>query len=247
MAAGKFDAPSRKKTPGRQRGHGWNESGPWMEIADSDLYPPIAIEKREGFEKLVVGENLAGKDFLDHGCGTGRFGILAKERGARVTGIDISDMLLEKAREHFEVHKTTMNQLPFPDARFDVLLSFMVIHITKDIEKPIGEIVRVLKPGGKLLLGVVHPFAEKWRTVDGTCYEDNSTYGLVEQRPWVFNLTDGRKFTAMYYHRPLESYLNALGQYFQLETTHEPTLPPAYAGDNRYASREFLFTKWKRL
>jgi hypothetical protein len=90
-------------------------------------------------------------------------------------------------------------------------------------------------------------FAEKWRTVDGTCYEDISTYSSIEQRPWVFNLTDGGRFTAMYYHRPLNDYFNTLGRYLRLELTHEPTLPSSYMADNRYATREFLFSKWVRL
>lgn len=105
-----------------------------------------------------------GEAVLDVGCGTGTLALVAKERvGAtgRVTGIDPSAQLLARARRKATRRSLEINfqpgvieQLPFPDQSFDVVLStLMMHHLPDDLKRQgLAEIARVLKPGGRLLV-----------------------------------------------------------------------------------------------
>jgi 2-polyprenyl-3-methyl-5-hydroxy-6-metoxy-1,4-benzoquinol methylase len=98
--------------------------------------------------------NLSGKQVLDYGCGNGGFSYLLASRGALVEGIDLSESLVEMAKEN------TPNGIPrprfsardahatgFADASFDYVFGNGVLHHL-ELEKAYREVARVLKPGG---------------------------------------------------------------------------------------------------
>ena len=96
---------------------------------------------------------------LDAGCGPGFFSVLLSKAGHSVTGIDGSEGMLAHAREnaaHFGVSPTLMlgdfGALPFPDGSFDLVISRNVTHIIREHLKVYGEWLRVLRPGGVLLI-----------------------------------------------------------------------------------------------
>ena len=119
----------------------------------------------EGRHKLTIelAAVAAGERVLDVGCGPGSLALLAKERAGtqgEVCGIDPSAPMIDLAREkaqkagadvRFEVG--LIEQIPFPDGHFDVVLStFMLHHLPDDLKRRgFREIARVLKPGGRLL------------------------------------------------------------------------------------------------
>jgi SAM-dependent methyltransferase len=94
---------------------------------------------------------------LDCGCGTGHNLHMLRKYG-RAYGIDLTWAGLQYARAQGErqVARASAAQLPFPDARFDLVTSFDVIYSLPDqVEREaIGEMFRVLKPGGRLILNV---------------------------------------------------------------------------------------------
>ena len=103
----------------------------------------------------------AGQQVLDLGCGTGTLAIMAKQAqpSAEVFGLDADPDMLKvatyksgqrNAPVKFDVGFT--NQLPYPDASFDRILSSIMIHHLKTPDKIITaqEVFRVLKPGGQL-------------------------------------------------------------------------------------------------
>jgi SAM-dependent methyltransferase len=103
-----------------------------------------------------MGE-VAGRDVLDLGCGVGFFGGTARKRGARVVGLDFSAVALElcRAREPgMRVLRGDATRLPFPDARFDVvLLNDIIEHLAEEPGRHmIAEVFRVLRPGGRLVV-----------------------------------------------------------------------------------------------
>jgi ubiquinone/menaquinone biosynthesis C-methylase UbiE len=115
-------------------------------------------------ERLVELARLeAGESALDVGCGTGSLAIAAKDRvgpGSQVCGIDPSSEMVARARRKatragvdVRFEKAAVEALPFPNARFDaVLSSLMLHHLTEEGRgHGIAEIARVLKPGGRFL------------------------------------------------------------------------------------------------
>ena len=107
---------------------------------------------RRFVEPLVAGAAEGVRpDILDCGCGTGH-NLLMLRRYGRAYGIDLTWAGLQYARGQGErlVARASAAQLPFPDARFDLVTSFDVIYsLEDDIERAaIGEMFRVLKPGG---------------------------------------------------------------------------------------------------
>jgi demethylmenaquinone methyltransferase/2-methoxy-6-polyprenyl-1,4-benzoquinol methylase len=101
---------------------------------------------------------------LDLGCGPGSmtFALAAKAPSAsEIHGIDISEDQLRYARAHtqktgcsIEFHKASMDELPFPDASFDMVMSSMALHETPPQVRraAISETARILRPDGLFLL-----------------------------------------------------------------------------------------------
>lgn len=104
-----------------------------------------------------------GESVLDIGCGTGTQAIVAKEfvgPDGAVHGIDPSAEMIERARRKsaragVEVTFDTavVQELPFPDSRFDVVLATLMLHHLRGdaLHGAVGEIRRILGPGGRLL------------------------------------------------------------------------------------------------
>lgn len=108
------------------------------------------------FEVFLKDEELKGKKFLDLGCGTGWFSKEAVDRGAKVTSLDVGPNLLritgEKCKNKSKLVIGDTLSLPFANNFFDIVLSTEVIEHTENPLKAISESIRVLKPGGILVL-----------------------------------------------------------------------------------------------
>ncbi|EKE11786.1 MAG: ubiquinone/menaquinone biosynthesis methyltransferase [uncultured bacterium] len=221
--------------------HEWEKEKSWIEADLKGLYPPNKITKIQGALELIRDENFSGKKVLDNGCGAGWFGKIIQDKGAEVIGTDISDALLEEASKYIPTKKASSCELPFGDQAFDYIVSIMVLHIFDDPDQTIEESWRVLKPGGKFYVGIVHPMADKWNEETGLCYLDPASYDKIEERTWIFNLTDGRKFTKHYLHRPLSFYESKFSRLFMINRKLEPKLPEKMRENGKYASTEYLF------
>lgn len=105
-----------------------------------------------------------GNSVLEIGCGTGTLTLAAKRRvgpAGEAFGIDqipgmvaASQRKAAQANEKITFQAGSIDNIPFPDNRFDaVLCSFMIFHMSEETRrKGIAEIQRVLKPGGRLLV-----------------------------------------------------------------------------------------------
>ena len=94
-----------------------------------------------------------GDRVLDLGCNNGYGTLFLAEAGLNVVGVDVSTKLLEQARNRSPLHRTRFlevdgERLPFAAASFDLVTSFQVIEHIADTAPYLGEIRRVLKPGG---------------------------------------------------------------------------------------------------
>jgi SAM-dependent methyltransferase len=92
---------------------------------------------------------------LDAGCGSGRT-LDELARYGRVSGVDISPDAVEAARRrgHHDVRVARVEQLPFADATFDVVTCLDVVEHTPDDRATLGELRRVTRRGGLLLVTV---------------------------------------------------------------------------------------------
>jgi SAM-dependent methyltransferase len=108
--------------------------------------------------------DVAGRRILDAGCGSGPIAAALRDRGATVTGFDSSAGMLELARRRLgpgtDLHVADLARpLPFPDGAFDDVIAALVLHYLEDWTAPLAELRRVLRPGGRLIVAVDHPFA----------------------------------------------------------------------------------------
>ena len=94
-----------------------------------------------------------GDRVLDACCGTGDLALAAARAGGRVTGLDFSGAMLERARRKSEAIEWVQGdvlELPFEDETFDAATIGFGIRNVADLEAGLRELARVLKPGGRL-------------------------------------------------------------------------------------------------
>ena len=101
-----------------------------------------------------------GLRVLDIGCGDCALGSLLAQRGARVTGLDSDAQMLAAAHRRaqresvdLELVQGRAEALPFPEATFDRVVAVTVLCFVPRADRAIGEMARVLKPGGCLVIG----------------------------------------------------------------------------------------------
>jgi demethylmenaquinone methyltransferase / 2-methoxy-6-polyprenyl-1,4-benzoquinol methylase len=113
-----------------------------------------------------------GDRVLDGCCGTGDLAIAARRAGADVVGLDFSRPMLERARRkapELEWIQGDLLELPFEDASFDAATVGFGVRNVADLERGIGELRRVLRPGGRVAIleittprGPLKPFYKLW-------------------------------------------------------------------------------------
>ncbi|MBC2716491.1 MAG: methyltransferase domain-containing protein [Desulfobacteraceae bacterium] len=117
-------------------------------------YRPENQKRVEGI--LMELAKMAGNgSLLDIGCGMGFIIDIAKRHFRRITGIDITEAMLEKVNQKAEtceisVKVAEVERMPFPDASFDVATAYAVIHHLHALKPAFAEAFRVLKQGGYL-------------------------------------------------------------------------------------------------
>jgi|CXWL01.1.fsa_nt_gi SAM-dependent methyltransferase len=128
-------------------------------------FAPLELQTTPAAAQLVRHAGVkAGQRVLDVGCGTGVAAITAARVGAKVVGLDLTPALLERARENARIagvdvewHEGDAEQLPFPDASFDVVLSQFGHIFAPRPDVTIAEMLRVLKPGGTVAFNTWPP------------------------------------------------------------------------------------------
>jgi len=112
------------------------------------------------YEKELVLELAApksGDKVLDVGVGSGIFALELMKRDVDITGIDVSEKMLDIARSK-GVRNVAVGDavsLDFPDGSFDLVISITALEFIKDPEKAISEMVRVCRKGGRVVVGTL--------------------------------------------------------------------------------------------
>lgn len=95
--------------------------------------------------------DLAGIRLLEVGCGRGHLLRVMQNAGAKATGVDLNPQAIAQG-EAQDMAVSSATNLPFPDAHFDGLVSVHTIEHVPDLDTALAEMVRVVRPGGRLLL-----------------------------------------------------------------------------------------------
>lgn len=178
-----------------------------------------------------LGE-VSGLTVLDAGCGTGYLSRHLHQKGAHVTGIDLSERMLELARAsspdiHFHQDScTTLHTLA--DASFDAIVANYVLMDVPDLTATLHAFHRVLKPNGIAVVVFSHPCFPQG---DATLSEDNRQLTYVWNASYFQPLKridpPWAHFTSefIWFHRPLSDYWKAFrGAGFQVIDFEEPRL-----------------------
>lgn len=138
-----------------------------------------------------------GAQVLDIGCGMGRHALALSNFGYTVTGIDLSDILLEEARRHDETGTVKwvqgdMRELPFEAGSFDATVnlftSFGYFSIEEDNVNVLRNIRKVLRKGGSFLIDFLNPVYVERHLVPRSERRDPYTSLLIEE---VRSIQDG--------------------------------------------------------
>lgn len=197
---------------------------------------------------LALLGDLSGRRILDAGCGSGPLAAELVARGADVFGLDGSPAMVELARRRLgEVVPLTVHDLaeplPYEDESFDDVVASLVLHYLQDWEGPLAEIRRVLKPGGRLVASINHPFVRQFN-------EPTEDYFATREYGEDVEL-NGRTTTLTFWHRPLREVVRAVSDAgLVLRVLDEPApspdtpadlMPARIASGERSAFLCFLF------
>ncbi len=189
--------------------------------------------------------DVSGRWVLDSGCGEGRFCRVLVDLGAVVTGVDVTEAFVERARRLAVGRETYFlddaeNLAELADASFDLVVSYIVLVDIFDFVAAINAAYRVLKPGGRFIVCYVHPIRScapgGWiKRGDEKLFYPVDNYTDEGPREWTWW---GAPFINM--HRSLSSHIGAfLGAGFALTGLQDPVPTPAQVAANPGFEDEF--------
>jgi ubiquinone/menaquinone biosynthesis C-methylase UbiE len=161
--------------------------------------------------------SMEGLNVIDLGCGYGWFCRYAREKGAKhVLGLDISERMLNKARELTSdnaiiYHQEDLEQLKLPEDTYDLAYSSLTLHYIEDLSTLLKTIYQSLTPGGYVVFSAEHP-------IYTTPKHPSWLIDKEGQKSWPVNSyqAEGRRVTnwlgegVIKQHRMIGTYLNLL-------------------------------------
>jgi ubiquinone/menaquinone biosynthesis C-methylase UbiE len=156
-----------------------------------------------------------GRLTVDVGCGEGRLARDLKTLGHTLLAVDRSPTMVRHAREadpELDVRQADAVSLPLEDGAADLVVSFMSLMNTDDLDAAVHEAARVLEPGGCYCVAITHALntagafesedPDAHFVIDGSYFERTLKEVAVER--------GGLEMTFLDAHRPLEDYFRAL-------------------------------------
>lgn len=194
----------------------WNNS--------ASTYANLRLKGLDPYEELVnfpsivkLLGNVKNKKLLDAGCGTGEFSYLLAKKGAKVTGIDGAEKLIDISKKNFpgvtfQVQNLS-KKLKFKDKEFDKILCKYVLMLVDDPTPVLKEFKRILKDNGNLVISIPHPtywfhywLSGHWGLAAREGFSEMEGYFRIKKFSFKIKGDKNLKFT--FIHRPLEYYIN---------------------------------------
>lgn len=229
-------------------GAGWSESAPaWIAAIDGDFSRHAVLDA-----PMLARVRAGGYgDALDVGCGEGRFCRMMRAAGVRPVGVDPIPLMLEMARARdpggdYRVGRA--EKLDWPDASFDLVVSYLTLIDIDDMEQAVAEMARVLRPGGALLIANLNSFSTAGGWEGEGAAQRYAIDGYLDSRAeWV----EWAGVRVRNWHRPLSRYMQALlAQGLTLARFDEPEPDPAWPDAARVARYRrapwLLLMEWRK-
>jgi len=213
---------------------GWEHHADWWqreftEGADPEYVEqilPLALTWLDGFDRV-----------LDIGTGEGQLArALRGAHGSALVGIDPTANQIAEARRRgggVSYARAGAMDLPFGHASFDAAVACLVFEHIDELDRAVGEVARVLRPGGRFVLMLNHPLLQ----TPGSGWIDDQILDPPEQY-WRIGpyLSEGSTLEQVeagvyirFVHRPLGRYLNAMADAgLTFERLLEPAPPPGF-------------------
>ena len=177
------------------------------------------------FQMVCRWAPLAGQAVLDVGCGVGMYTAAFLRQTPRVFGVEIERERALEARERATgVVEAPGEHLPFPDAAFDVVFSHEVLEHVTDDRACVAEMVRVTRPGGRLVVFVpnrLYPFE-----THGVFWRGRYHFGNVPLVNWL--PTPLRNYLAPHVRAYTAGSLRRLFDGLPVRVVHHTQVFPGY-------------------
>jgi ubiquinone/menaquinone biosynthesis C-methylase UbiE len=168
-------------------------------------------------ELRLLGD-VRGLRILEVGCGGGQCSVAFAKQGALVAGIDLSDEQLAFARRLAEregvavefFQGSAVNLGVFASGAWDVVFSAYAFQYVREMPRCLAECSRVLRPGGRLVFSLDHPFRD--------CFLDaeEDTMSIVPSRSYFDNSPQRWSWTLARASVPMESYHFTIAQWVEM-------------------------------
>ena len=234
--------------------NGWQSSASaWV----ADMGEHGDFGRRYVLDPVMLPRALARspRNALDVGCGEGRFCRMLSRHGVDVVGVDPTPALLAAARARAKrgvYVEAPAERLPFGDARFDLVVSYLSLIDIQDIQSAIAEMARVVKPDGAVLVANLTSFNtacadEGWiKDEEGQRLHYPIDHYLEERAMWIAY----RGIRIVNHHRPMSTYLRAFLAAGLVLTYFDEPAPSADAPASRAAAYRrvpwFLVMEWSK-
>jgi 2-polyprenyl-3-methyl-5-hydroxy-6-metoxy-1,4-benzoquinol methylase len=211
-------------------------AGQYAASVQESLGDPTSVIAIASHTLLKAASDIDGLDICDLACGEGHLTVRLAEQAQSVVGIDISERLLNLARQ-----KTDNNRIAFVlddaqylssqvDARFDLVVSNLALMDVPDLAAVYASAYRVLRPEGQFIFSITHPCFQAPHTTIDTAAEGQFAACHISRYSsegfWRSDYAGGIRGRVGAIHRTFSTYINTLiVTGFHLSELIEPTLP----------------------